>query len=120
MIKYYEHNGTLYAYNANYTPPEEMTLLTKQGYLTLRQSMPVDKSAIPTLITMRQTRLILNAHGLLQAIEVALKNAPMEYKIEWEHGSTVDRNSLVVYMLAGSLGLDECDLDDMFLSASEL
>ncbi len=120
MIKYYQYDGTIYVYPADYPAPDGMEELTEQGYDTLKDTMPVNRRSLPTTITMRQARLILSAYGLLTAINANMANAPEAFKIEWEYANIIERKSPVVYALTTSLGLTDKQLDEMFLTASNL
>lgn len=120
MIKYYQYDGTIYVYPADYAVPDGMEELTEQGYDTLKDTMPVNRRSLPSSITMRQARLILSAYGLLAAINESMTNAPEVFKIEWQYASNIERKSPVVYALATSLGLTDKQLDEMFLSAASL
>lgn len=77
---------------------------------------------VPEQVTMRQARLALLDAGLLSTIETALNSLPEPLKtrslIEWNHGSVVERNSNLVIQMAGALGLEPQQVDNLFLQAS--
>lgn len=77
---------------------------------------------IPQQVTMRQARLALLDAGLLNSIETALNSLPEPQRtrslIEWNHGSTVERNSSLVMQMSMALGLDGNQVDNLFLQAS--
>jgi hypothetical protein len=76
----------------------------------------------PSEVTMRQARLALLAAGKLDAVAIAIAALPSPQReaaqIEWDHSSTVARDSQVVALLGPALGLDEEALDALFRDAS--
>lgn len=76
---------------------------------------------VPQSVTMRQARLALFDLGKRDAVPVAIATMPSPQKekaqIEWEYGSTVERNSPLVVSLGPALGLD---LDQLFIDAAGL
>lgn len=83
-----------------------------------------DASNVPSKISMRQCRLSLLSQGLLGQIEAAIERMDEPIKsaasIEWQYGSIVRRNSPLVLNIGAALGLDDTDLDKLFLVAVEL
>jgi hypothetical protein len=77
----------------------------------------VAPTRMPSVVSMRQARLALNAAGLLSAVEGAIDAAGMEARIEWEFAATVERDSQLVQDIAAGLSLSESQLDDLFTSA---
>lgn len=77
---------------------------------------------VPQQVTMRQARLALLDTGLLDTVEAALNSLPEPTKtrslIEWNHGSTVERNSALVVQMANALGLDPTQVDNLFIQAN--
>lgn len=77
---------------------------------------------VPQQVTMRQARLALLDAGLLGTVENSLNNLPEPLKtrslIEWNHGSTVERNSALVVQMATALGLDYQQVDNLFIQAN--
>lgn len=77
---------------------------------------------IPTIITMRQTRLMLLSMGLLQIVENALQQLPEPNRsyvlVEWNHGSQVERYNPFVTELVGMLGMTPDQTDQFFVNAS--
>jgi hypothetical protein len=78
----------------------------------------------PAVVTMRQARLALLGAGLLQLVEDAIAGMPSPQKeaarIEWEYSQEVHRNRPFVLALSGALGLNDEQLDSLFLTASKL
>jgi hypothetical protein len=66
----------------------------------------------------------LNAAGLLQVVEDAIDAMPEPGKtaarIEWGYAGTVERSSQFVVMLGAAIGLDDAQLDALFVSAAAL
>lgn len=79
---------------------------------------------VPVQITMRQCRLQLLADGLLDDVDAAIAAMPSPQKeaaeIEWEYSAVVQRTSPLIAGLAPALGLDDSDVDQLFISAALL
>jgi hypothetical protein len=83
------------------------------------------KPPVPDSITMRQARLALLKLNLLDTVNAALNSIPDKKEkeaalIEWEYAQTVDRHSPLVISLGQVLGLSDSDLDNLFISASNI
>lgn len=78
----------------------------------------------PTVVTMRQARLALLSQGLLSNVDAAIAALPEPDKsaaqIEWEYSQTVERNRPFVQTLGAALGLDDSQLDALFVLAETL
>lgn len=93
---------------------------------TVRDLTPEElKARVPTVVTMRQARLALLQAGLLSQVEAAI--AAMEdpvqrqaVQIEWEYAAEINREHPWVQGLATALGLNETQLDDLFVAANSL
>lgn len=81
-------------------------------------------SRVPTMVTMRQARLALNSRDLLQSVESAISSLPESEqkiaRIEWDYASRVERSSQFVVMLGAAIGLDDAQMDELFMAASIL
>lgn len=75
---------------------------------------------VPTVITMRQARLVLLGAGLLDAVNAGIGAMPQSAQIEWEFAATVDRTSPLLATLATALQLDAAALDTLFLQGAVL
>ena len=79
---------------------------------------------IPASVTMRQARLALLSAGLLDDVETAINALTSPQKeaarIEWDYSSEVQRHNGFVSTLAPMLGLDEAQLDALFVQAATL
>lgn len=86
--------------------------------------VPVElEPAVPTRVTMRQARLALLGAGLLDDVEAAISamgDTPegKVARIEWDYSSEVHRNKPFVQQLGAAVGLDEQQLDQLFITAS--
>lgn len=79
---------------------------------------------VPQAVTMRQARLALLQAGKLDAVNAAVANMPgdagVAARIEWEYSQEVQRNKELVLALAPVLGLNEAQLDALFIAAAAL
>ena len=80
----------------------------------------VESDYVPPSITARQCRLVLASQGLLSSVEAAVASSPESVQIEWQFATHVNRNSILVSSLGGSLGLTAEQLDGMFKLAATL
>lgn len=93
---------------------------------TVRDLTPEElKARVPTVVTMRQARLALLQAGLLSQVEAAIAaiEDPVQrqaVQIEWEYAADINRARPWVQGLADALGLNETQLDDLFVAASRL
>lgn len=79
---------------------------------------------VPQTVTMRQARLALLGAGLLSTVEAAIdaqaEPTKSQIKIEFEYATEVARQWPTLLALAPALGLDDADLDNLFITASQL
>lgn len=79
---------------------------------------------VPLKVTMRQARLALLQVGLLDDTEalIASLEGPEGHaaRIEWDYSSEVFRNKPFVISLGAQLGLDDEQLDALFIAASQI
>lgn len=94
-----------------------------KGYPVLKDA-PVAPPQAPSSVTMRQARLALHASGLLQSVEDSIDAMPepsrTTARIEWDYASRVERSSQFVAMLGTAIGLDDAQMDELFMAASIL
>lgn len=87
----------------------------------LNPAIPVE---VPTKVTMRQARLALLQEGLLDDTEalIASLEGPegQAVRIEWDYSSEVHRHKPFVQSLGSQLGLDDEQLDQLFITASQI
>jgi hypothetical protein len=79
---------------------------------------------VPKAVTMRQARLALLQAGMLQTVNQAVASMPGDAgeaaRIEWEYSQEVQRDKQLVLALAPVLGLNEAQLDALFIAAAAL
>ena len=79
---------------------------------------------VPEVVTMRQARLALLGAGLLAQVEAAIASMPEPYKtaasIEWEYSNALQRSNPLVAQLGAALGLDDAEIDALFVEAAKL
>lgn len=79
---------------------------------------------VPEVVTMRQARLALLQVGLLSNVEAAINSLASPQKeaaqIEWEYSQEVQRDKELVALLAPALGLNDAQLDALFVLAATL
>lgn len=86
---------------------------------------PTDEPApVPTSVSMRQARLALLGAGLLSTVDATIaamsEPAKTEALIEWEYSSEVWRHRPFVQSMGAALGLDDAQIDDLFVTAAAL
>lgn len=85
---------------------------------------PEPEIQVPQAVTMRQARLALLQAGHLEKVEAAINSLTSPQKeiaqIEWEYSQEVKRDKELVALLAPALGLDDKQLDDLFVLAAKL
>lgn len=79
---------------------------------------------VPQEVSMRQARLALLRRGVLGQVDAAIDSLPSPdseaARIEWDYSSVVARNSPLVKMMGAALGLDDGELDQLFIAAIQL
>lgn len=79
---------------------------------------------VPTVLTMRQARLVIREAGYLDAIATAINSLPSPQKekaqIEWEYSNEVQRHNGFVSQLAPALGLTSEQVDALFVTGAAL
>lgn len=89
-------------------------------------TMPTTTPAmrVPKVVTMRQARLALYGAGKLAAVNTAVASMPGAAgdaaRIEWEYSGEVQRDKALVQALAPVLGLNDAQLDALFVAAAAL
>lgn len=84
----------------------------------------VTQPGVPKSVTMRQARLALLQAGKLATVNAAVANMPGDAgeaaRIEWEYSQEVHRDKALVLALAPVLGLNDAQLDALFVAAAAL
>ena len=75
---------------------------------------------VPSTITPRQARLILNQYNLRKAVETAIANSSQDVKDEWDYATAIQRSWPTLISLAQQIGITSEQLDQMFIEASIL
>lgn len=85
---------------------------------------PPPVSLVPTVLTMRQARLVLFTAGLIGSVQAAIDALPSPQKekaqIEWDYSNEVQRHNGFVSQLAPALGLTSEQVDALFVTGAEL
>ena len=80
----------------------------------------VPETAMPRSITMRQCRLMLLRHDMLDAINAMVNEMSAADKIEWEYASEVRLDHPLVAGIAQALGMTTDQMRQMFVEAANL
>lgn len=79
---------------------------------------------VPESITMRQCRLKLLDLKMLGLVDQAINLLPSPQKeqaqIEWEYASEVRRDNPLIGQLMQAMGMDESELDNLFIEGAKL
>lgn len=79
---------------------------------------------VPEAVTMRQARLALLGAGLLSSVDAAIDGLPSPMReaarIDWEYASEVRRDSPLIVQMGAPLGLDDAQIDALFVAAASL
>jgi len=86
---------------------------------------PVLQVQVPQKVTRRQARQALLLNGKLDAVDAAIKAIPdamqrAMVQIEWEDSMEFERQRPTLKALAAAIGLDDNQLDALFVQASKL
>jgi hypothetical protein len=97
-----------------------------QGYLkwvdegNTPEPVPVLPPTVPQVVTIRQARLALLAADLLDDIDAAVAVSGRAAQIEWEYATEVRRDHPLIAAMQAAKGLSDADVDQLFLTASEM
>lgn len=75
---------------------------------------------VPQVVTIRQARLALLAADLLDDIDAAVAASGRAAQIEWEYATEVRRDHPLIAAMQAAKGLSDADVDQLFLTASEM
>lgn len=75
---------------------------------------------IPQEISRLQGLLILERNGLLTQCEALVQQSTVETKLAWANASTFNRQSPTLLTLATALGLNDQQLDQLFIDGSQI
>jgi hypothetical protein len=104
----------------DYAGDEETITATADFDINLTYKIIDGKAVVqaPQVISMRQARLVLLAHALLDKIESAITTS--EAKIWWEYSINVERNHPLVCSVLKAIGQTESKIDALFIEAAGL
>lgn len=102
-----------------FMPPFVYTVKTEE----LTPAEKLTKARTSMVVTMRQARRAMLSAGVLSSVEVALNaivddTERQEALIEWEYATEMKRDYPWVQMMASQLGMDEEQLDNLFILAA--
>jgi hypothetical protein len=81
---------------------------------------PPPPPVVPQVLTMRQAKLVLLRHGMLDEVNNAVSRADEETRIEWEYATEVRRDWPTLAVMAAALNLDDKLLDALFIQGATL
>ncbi len=77
--------------------------------------------AVPDSVALWQARAVLAAHGLLEDASAAVTaSGDPVLRVVWEYGNYISRNSPGLGALGAALGLNEAQIDALFVAAAGL
>lgn len=79
---------------------------------------PADRNI--AVVSMRQARLVLLKHNMLDSVELYIKSTDKSIQIEWEYATIVEKNNPLVTSIAALLQLSQEDVDLLFIEANSL
>lgn len=94
------------------------------GVLVPAGGLPAEPPTVPpTVVSMREAQLALLEAGLLDTVEATIEAIPDEAmraraRVEWRTARDVERNNVVLQLVAGEIGLGDQELDELFLMAA--
>lgn len=103
----------------NGIPPEGMVLSEIQ---VTPPPTPDPVSIVPLSVSRFQARAALHGAGLLETVELIMQNpeTPILTRLAWEDAQEFLRYSPTVLTLAAVLNLTEAELDQLFITASQI
>lgn len=78
------------------------------------------KARVPTVLTIRQAKRILNSVGLLDDVDAAVAAAGRDTQIDWEYATEVKRDWPTLVAMASALGMTDDQLDNLFIEGAKL
>lgn len=71
---------------------------------------------VPPSVTARQARLALLEAGLLDDVELIVKNESRVVQLEWEYATYIERDNLLLKLL----NISEEQIDQLFIRANQM
>lgn len=87
---------------------------------TAAEIAAVKAARVPASVSPRQVRLLLLQQGLLSSVEAMIAARDAATRITWEYALEFRRDDPLLASLASDLGLTSEQVDDFFISASQL
>lgn len=81
---------------------------------------PPPAPIVPSVITIRQAKLVLLAANLLDDVDAAVAQVDRVTQIEWEYATEVNRNWPTLVNLTNSIGISSESLDNLFIEGAKL
>lgn len=86
---------------------------------------PTPVVVVPQVVTMRQARIALINHNLVETVEAAIDAIPDAIqkniaRATWDHSIEVQRHQPFVLMISEAIGLNSSALDALFIEAAKL
>lgn len=115
----YEYDGTTFNLVADWE-----TLKSEREAELANATLNEQGVQVPNSITARQARLALISINKLADVETAINSMPSpdkeKAKIEWEYATEIERNHTFVANLAAGLGLNDTEIDNLFIEGAKL
>jgi len=90
------------------------------SYVNGEFAAPSPEPAPVAVLTMRQAKLVLHRHGMLDEVNNAVSLADRATQLEWEYSTEVKRDWPTLTVMAAALGLDSFQLDALFAEGATL
>lgn len=90
------------------------------GYKLVEWEMEEPAPSVPTSVTPRQVRLLLLQQNLLANVETMIAQQDESTKITWQYALEFRRNDPLLNQLATNLNLTQEQIDQFFITASQL
>lgn len=127
MIYFKNSNNEVFAYETleerNKFGASDLVQMTEEE-VDIHLAPKEPEVVVPSKVTMRQARLALLGAGLLDDVETLLSSLEgpegQAARIEWDYSSEVHRHKPFVQSLGSQLGLTEEQLDQLFITASQI
>lgn len=124
-MKYYkDETGEVFAYEADgsqdaYIKPGLVHMSPAEVMALLNPPVTV---VVPALVTMRQARQAMLSAGILSQVDALIAAMPGEEgesaRIDWNHAREVKRDWPLIGALGPQVGLNEQQIDDLFIYAA--
>jgi hypothetical protein len=109
-----------------YVSPEQFALaqtLPYPNYLAgevVNIIPPEPEPVIPTSLSRRQAKRILNRYGLLDGVEAIIATLSKDDQIDYEDAGYFERSNPLIQAVANTAGMTSAQLDEMFIAGNLL